>query len=73
MIFEQTMHTIESHLEAQQKEWARLDRIDTRHWTETMTWEEMQESRYQQMGFKKRRDVNGKIQWVKTRKGLNNA
>jgi|APFre7841882793_1041355.scaffolds.fasta_scaffold82829_1 hypothetical protein len=73
MTFEQTMDTIESHLKAQQKEWARLDGINTRNWTETMTWQEMQESRYQQMGFKKSRNVNGKIQWVKTRKELNNA
>lgn len=54
-------------LKAQQREWADLDGLNTSHWTETMTWEQMQDDRFKQMGLKKRRDANGKEKWVKTK------
>lgn len=41
----------ESELKAEQREWAVLDNLDISHWTETMTWEEMQEDRFRQMGY----------------------
>ena len=54
-------------LKAQQRKWAYLDGLDISHWTETMTWEEMQDDRFKQMGLVKHFDVNGKEKWVKTK------
>ena len=40
-------------LERQQRVWASWDGLNVNHWDDSMTWEQMQNDRYAQLGYAK--------------------